>query len=154
MILNITAMASLALPSAVSVAPRVQSHRSHRSASFARGCPQYGQGISSPTLCSGRVAAASVYSTLISIIEGRPAEFVKQSCCWPRDNASVESAAKVERRASSFPRILHAGFRCGGKFSRFSDCKGFWRNAAERSARDIPRYEWVPIRIPAARSAG
>jgi hypothetical protein len=59
------------------------------------------------------VAGASVYSTLISIIEGGHAEFVKQSCCWPRDNASVESAAKVERRASSFPRILHAGFRRG-----------------------------------------
>ena len=111
MILNITAMASLALPSAVSVAPRVQSHRSQRLASFGRGCPQYGQGISSPTLCSGRVAGASVYSTLISIIEGGHAEFVKQSCCWPRDSASVESAAKVERRASSFPRILHPAFR-------------------------------------------
>ena len=94
MILKITAIASLALPSAVSVAPRFQSHRSQCSASFGRGCPQYGQGILSPTLGSGRVAGASVYSTLISIIEGRHAEFVKQSCSWPRDNASVDSIAK------------------------------------------------------------
>ena len=40
-------------------------------ASFGRRCPQYGQGILSPALGSGRVAGASVYSTLISIIEGR-----------------------------------------------------------------------------------
>src|SRR6266496_4976399 len=93
--LNITATASLALHSAVSVAPRVQSHRSQRSASFGRRCPQYGQGILSPALGSSRAAGASVYSTLISIIiEGRHAEFVKQTCSWPRDNASVESAAK------------------------------------------------------------
>ncbi len=92
MILKITAMASLALPSAVSVASRVQSQRSQRWASFGRRCPQYGQGILSPVLDSGRAAGASVYSTLISIIEGRHAEFVKQTCSWPRDNASVESA--------------------------------------------------------------
>src|SRR5256884_6620946 len=94
MILNRTATASLALPSAVCVAGRVQSHWSQRSAFFGRRCPQYGQGILSPALGSGRVAGASVYSTLISIIEGRHAEFVKQTCSWPRDNASVESAAK------------------------------------------------------------
>src|SRR5438270_10490089 len=61
---------------------------------FRRRCPQYGQGILSPALGSSRAAGASVYSTLISIIEGRHAEFVKQTCSWPRDNASVESAAK------------------------------------------------------------
>src|SRR6266487_3459564 len=74
MILNITATASLALPSAVSVvAARVQSHRSQLCASFGRRCPQYGQGIVSPALGSGRVAGASVYSTFISIVEGSQA---------------------------------------------------------------------------------
>jgi hypothetical protein len=70
MILKITAMASLALPSAVSVAPLVQSHRSQRWASFGKRCPQYGQGILSPATGSGRVVGASVYSTLIAITEG------------------------------------------------------------------------------------
>src|SRR5439155_12183383 len=71
MILNITATASLALPSAVSVvALRFQSHRSQLCASFGRRCPQYGHGIVSPALGSGRVAGASVYSTFISIVEG------------------------------------------------------------------------------------
>ena len=69
MILNITATASLALPSAVSVALRFQSHRSQASASFGRRCPQNGQGILSPALDSGRVAGASVYSTFISNVE-------------------------------------------------------------------------------------
>jgi L-ascorbate metabolism protein UlaG (beta-lactamase superfamily) len=45
-------------------------------------------------LGSGRAAGASVYSTLIAIIEGRQAEFVKQTCSWPRYNASVESSCK------------------------------------------------------------
>src|SRR5262245_45393808 len=63
--LNITATASLALPSAVCVAPRIQSQWSHRSASFGRRCPQYGHGILSPVLDSGGAAGASVYSTFI-----------------------------------------------------------------------------------------
>src|SRR5262245_13837537 len=65
MMLNITATMSLALPSAVCVAPRTQSQRSHRSASFGRRCPQYGHGILSPVVASGRAAGASVYSTFI-----------------------------------------------------------------------------------------
>src|SRR5204863_7205357 len=64
-ILNITATASLALPSAVCVAPRTQSQRSQRSASFGRRCPQYGHGILSPVVGSGRAVGASVYSTFI-----------------------------------------------------------------------------------------
>src|SRR5262245_23282819 len=63
--LNMTATMSLALPSAVCVAPRTQSQRSQRSASFGRRCPQYGQGILSPVVGSGWAAGASVYSTFI-----------------------------------------------------------------------------------------
>src|SRR5215470_9474727 len=63
--LNITATASLALPSAVCVVPRTQSHRSQRSASFGRRCPQYGHGILSPVVAFGGAAGASVYSTFI-----------------------------------------------------------------------------------------
>src|SRR5206468_4227874 len=71
MMLRITAPASLALPSAVSVvAARLQSHWSQLCASFGRRCPQNGHGILSPVVGSGRVGGASVYSTLISIIEG------------------------------------------------------------------------------------
>src|SRR5216117_1294516 len=64
-ILNITATMSLALPSAVCVAPRTQSQRSQRSASFGRRCPQYGHGILSPVLGSSAAVGASVYSTFI-----------------------------------------------------------------------------------------
>src|SRR6266498_775833 len=79
MILNITATASLALPSAVSVALRVQSHRSQLCASFGRRCPQYGQGILSSALGSGRLGGASVYSTFISDIEGSQAAWNSSS---------------------------------------------------------------------------
>src|ERR1043166_769650 len=78
MMLNITATASLALPSAVSVAPRFQSHRSQLCASFGRRCPQYGHGIVSAALASGRVAGASVYSTLISIVENHKLRGIRQ----------------------------------------------------------------------------
>src|SRR5215475_5878819 len=64
-ILNITATASLALPSAVCVAPRTQSQRSQRPASFGRRCPQYGHGILSPVVGLGWAGGASVYSTFI-----------------------------------------------------------------------------------------
>src|SRR6266496_1807817 len=111
MILKITAMASLALPSAVSVAPHVQSHRSQLVASLGSKCPQYGHAILSPVLGSDRAVGASVYSTLISIIEGRQVEFVKQTCSWPRYDVSVEWLQRIERRASSFRRILHANLR-------------------------------------------
>src|SRR5438132_5253239 len=81
MILKRTATASLALPSAVCVAGRVQSHWSQRSAFFGRRCPQYGQGILSPALGSGRVAGASVYSTFIAIVssEGHKTRGVRQA---------------------------------------------------------------------------
>src|SRR5437763_11987770 len=106
-------MASLALPSAVSVAPRFQSQRSQVVAFLGSKCPQYGHGILSPVVGSDGAVCASVYSTLISIIEGRQAEFVKQTCSWPQYNASVESTARIERRASSFfgfsAQVLGAG---------------------------------------------
>src|SRR6266404_6998296 len=78
MMLRITATASLALPSAVSVALRFQSHRSQLCASFGRGCPQYGHVILPSAPGSERVAGASVYSTLISVLKTTGTEFVKQ----------------------------------------------------------------------------
>src|SRR6266404_4307749 len=80
-ILNNTAIASLAFPSAVSVAPRVQSHRSQLVASFGNKCPQYGHGILS-ALTSCRWVGASVYSKLPPNDQGnltRRIEFVKQT---------------------------------------------------------------------------
>src|SRR5215469_12429251 len=68
MMLNRTAIASLALPSAVCVAPRVQSHWSQRSASFGRRCPQNGQAILSPAAGSGRAGGASVYAMFVTIV--------------------------------------------------------------------------------------
>src|SRR5215216_270137 len=70
--LNITATRSLALPSAVSLAPRTQSQRSQRSASFGRRCPQYGHCILSPVVDSGWTAGASVYSTFILTESHKP----------------------------------------------------------------------------------
>src|SRR6266852_5168458 len=78
-ILNITATMSLALPSAVCVAPRTQSQRSQRSASFGRRCPQYGHGILSPVVGSGAAVGASVYSTFILLKVTSQTEFVKQN---------------------------------------------------------------------------
>src|SRR4051795_6341084 len=78
-ILNITATKSLALPSAVSLAPRTQSQRSQRSASFGRRCPQYGHGILSPVVDSDWTAGASVYSTFILTKITSRTEFVKQT---------------------------------------------------------------------------
>src|SRR4026208_1074671 len=71
-ILNITATMSLALPSAVSVAPRTQSHRSQRSAFLGRRCPQYGHGILSPVVGSGLATGASVYSNFILTDSHKP----------------------------------------------------------------------------------
>src|SRR5215472_11979029 len=70
--LNITATMSLALPSAVCVAPRTQSQRSQRSASFGRRCPQYGHGILSPVVDSGGAAGASVYSSFMLTENHKP----------------------------------------------------------------------------------
>src|SRR6267154_6095462 len=78
-ILNITATASLALASAVCVAPRTQSQRSQRSASLGRRCPQYGHGILSPVVGSGAAVGASVYSTFILSKLTSRTEFVKQN---------------------------------------------------------------------------
>src|SRR4029453_16729058 len=72
MILNITATASLALPSAVCAAPRTQSQRSQRSASFGRRCPQYGHGMLSLVVGSGRGAGASLFSPFIFIESHKP----------------------------------------------------------------------------------
>ena len=92
--LNITATKSLALPSAVSLAPRTQSQRSQRSASFGRRCPQYGHGILSPVLGSGRAVGASVYSTFIFIENHKPHR-IRQA---KRD--SVEEADELRVRAA------------------------------------------------------
>src|SRR6266536_2285617 len=98
-ILNITATMSLALPSAVSVAPRTQSQRSQRSASFGRRCPQYGHGILSPVVGSGRTAGASVYSTFILSKVTSRTEFVKQ-----RETArDLLFRASANRRAEDCP---------------------------------------------------
>src|SRR5207247_8585936 len=79
MMLRITATASLALPSAVSVAPRVQSHRSQLCASFGSRCPQNGHAILAPVLGSGRIAGASVYSTLISVLDSHKWHGIRQA---------------------------------------------------------------------------
>jgi hypothetical protein len=57
-----TATASLALPSAVSVADRVQSHWLHLCASLGNECPQYGHGIVPLSDAVVSVTGASVYS--------------------------------------------------------------------------------------------
>src|SRR5438477_1218479 len=93
-ILNITATMSLALPSAVCVAPRTQSQRSQRSASFGRRCPQYGHGILSPVVGSGRAVGASVYSTFIFVESHKPHR-IRQA---KRD--SVEEADELRVRAA------------------------------------------------------
>src|SRR5438067_962064 len=85
MILRITATASLAFASAVSVGtPRVQSHLSQCCASFARRCPQYGHGSVFPGGDSASVRGASVYSTFMRVIEGSQTE---------RNSSSKENVA-------------------------------------------------------------
>src|SRR5467141_2990249 len=84
MMLRITATASLALPSAVSVASRFQSHRSQRCASFGRRCPQYGHAILPSAPGSERVAGASVYSTFILIIENNAGAIRQAKRILPR----------------------------------------------------------------------
>jgi len=77
-ILNMTATRSLALPSAVSVAPRTQSQRSQRPASLGRRCPQYGHGILSPVGGSGWATGASVYSTF-TLTESHKSHRIRQA---------------------------------------------------------------------------
>src|SRR6266480_1513518 len=89
--LNITATASLALPSAVCVAPRTQSQRSQRSASFGRRCAQYGHGILSPVVGSGWAAGASVYSTFI-LTETHKPHRIRQA---KRDSAKEDHELRV-----------------------------------------------------------
>src|SRR5438874_3670449 len=80
MILRITATASLAFASAVSVGtPRVQSHLSQCCASLARTCPQYGHGRVFPGGGSASVRGASVYSTFISITENHKRRGIRQA---------------------------------------------------------------------------
>src|SRR4029077_15278526 len=90
-ILNITATASLALPSAVRVAPRTQSQRSQRSASFGRRCPQYGHGILSPVVGSVWTDGASVYSTFIFTESHKPHR-IRQA---KRDSAEEDHELRV-----------------------------------------------------------
>src|SRR6266536_6543734 len=101
-ILNITATMSLALPSAVCVAPRPQSQRSQRSASFGRRCPQYGHGILSPVVGSGAAVGASVYSTFILSKVTSRIEFVKQNRIHSRMDPKIDCLrAFLYRRALS-----------------------------------------------------
>src|ERR1043166_3882505 len=96
MILNRTATASLALPSAVSVfALRVQSHWSQCSAFLGRRCPQNGQAILSPATGSGLVGGASVYSTFISIVVEAFAATNARSLSLPRQMEFVKPQAKI-----------------------------------------------------------
>src|SRR5712671_2052584 len=97
-ILNITATMSLALPSAVCVAPRTQSQRSQRSASFGKRCPQYGHGILSPVVGSGAAVGASVYSTFILSKVTSRTEFVKQ-----RETARDYYSVSANQRAEDCP---------------------------------------------------
>src|SRR5438874_12688789 len=91
MMLRITATASLAFASAVSVGtPRVQSHLSQCCASFARTCPQYGHGRVFPGGGSASVRGASVYSTFMRVIEGSQTE---------RNSSSKENVAHGPRAA-------------------------------------------------------
>src|ERR1700675_3633957 len=93
-ILNITATRSLALPSAVCVAPRSQSQRSQRSASFGRRCPQYGHGILSPVVGSAAAVGASVYSTFIFTESHKPHR-IRQA---KRDGTRLLFRAPANRR--------------------------------------------------------
>ena len=70
MTLRMTAIASLALPSAVCVSLRVQSHWSHFGASFGNVLPQYGHCIVSMLITCSCVGA-SVYSTLAKVNKTR-----------------------------------------------------------------------------------
>src|ERR1051325_11968926 len=99
-ILNITATMSLALPSAVCVAPRIQSQRSQRSASLGRRCPQYGHGIWSPVVGSGLAAGASVYSTFI-LNENHKRQRFRQA-----NRQSNLPVFPLERRAEDCPPHL------------------------------------------------
>src|SRR6476469_5263379 len=103
-ILNITATRSLALPSAVSVAPRTQSQRSQRPASLGRRCPQYGHGILSPVAGSGWATGASVYSTFI-LTESHKAHRIRQA---KRDSAEEdhELSARTDCMKKAWQPVL------------------------------------------------
>src|SRR6266404_1800246 len=113
--LNITATASLALASAVCVAPRTQSQRSQRSASFCRRCPQYGHGILSPVVASGAAVGASVYSTFI-LLEGHKSCGIRQTQRRPviipyariggRGLPVLSGLARIFVRAATHVRLL------------------------------------------------
>ena len=89
------------------MAPRVQSHRSQRSASFGRRCPQYGQGIVSPALGPGRVVGASVYSTLISIIEGHKRRGIRQVNL---QLAAIQPFGRLDHNGLKGALLLFLGF--------------------------------------------
>src|SRR5882724_9089199 len=168
MMLNITATMSLALPSAVCVALRTQSQRSQRSAFFGRRCPQYGHGILSPVVGSGRTAGASVYSTFILSKVTSRTEFVKQREFRRNDYKRRGLADIVGRLCQTplwlphashldypwlralflFPDTCHACFRRRNRLICSPRCRRFSRCSARRCARDLSRHERLPIRIP------
>ena len=120
MMLRITATASLALPSAVSVvAARVQSHRSQRCASLGRRCPQCGHGILSDVLGWDRAAGASVYSTLIEI-----ASFENPKPCGIRQAKSVENKGDHGLREGNLQAFRRIPFVIGSRVPRiFQLCR-------------------------------
>ena len=115
-ILNITATMSLALPSAVCVAPRTQSHRSQRSASFGRRCPQYGHGILSAALDSGGAAGASVYSTFI-LTEAHKWDGIRQA---KRESAEEDHELRVRAAFRKVPICCAQRLRSESLLRRFS----------------------------------
>src|SRR6266576_1876401 len=106
MILKITAIASLALPSAVSVSFRAQSHLSQRSAFLGNKCPQYGHGIMPVISAAGSAFGASVYSTLNNVNERRGTRQAKLSRQALLDSAFAANAATIARWLR-LPRSLH-----------------------------------------------
>src|SRR5258705_3174904 len=164
---------SLALPSAVCVAPRTQSQRSQRSASFGRRCPQYGHGILLPVVGSGAAVGASVYSTFILSKVTSRTEFVKQTEFRRNDYKRRGLADIVGRLCQTplwlphashldypwsralflFADICHACFRRRNRLICSPRSRRFCRRSARRCARDLSRHERLPTRNQRARLA-
>ncbi len=102
------------------VAPRTQSQRSQRSASFGRRCPQYGHGILSPVVGSGWAAGASVYSTFILTESHKPhrirqANRIQKEATRPTRleqicRAFVSDAALASRSVTSALSVVACAF--------------------------------------------
>src|SRR5437588_2318824 len=93
-----TATASLALPSAVSVSVRTQSQRSHALASFGRIWPQSGHAMVS-AVTGGSKVGASVYSTVLSWLKSQRRLTVRRSRISSSLSRSVVFSARAILRA-------------------------------------------------------